>query len=89
MQERSGKRMGMLDKVLVFLGLKRAAVERTNNVAKRTGNTLGFFGMLRAAGQFVLNMFNAGTTAAGPGPQSLILPFIICIYGCTEKKGEY
>ena len=33
--------------------------------------------MLRAAGQFVLNMFNAGTTAAGPGPQSLILPFIM------------
>ena len=75
MQERSGKRMGLLDRALIFLGIKRTATERLNNAAKRTGNTLSFFGMLRQAGQFVLSMFSAGAKA--PFPASAVLPFVL------------
>ena len=74
-QLKTGKSQTVMDKLLVFLGLKRAAVERTSNVLKRTGNRISLFGMLRQAGQFVLSMFSAGAKA--PFPLNLVLPFVL------------
>ena len=71
------KGQAIMDQGLVVLGVKRAATENIVNKGKTRGNVLGIGGMLRAAGKFVLNMFNAGTTAGGIGPQSLILPFVM------------
>ena len=71
------KGQAVMDQGLVLLGVKRAATENVVNAGKSRGNKLGIGAMLRSAGRFVLNMFNAGTTAAGPGPQSLILPFVM------------
>jgi hypothetical protein len=75
MQERSGKTMGLLDKVLVALGLKRAAAEGSVNVQKTIGNRKGVFDLLRSAGSFVLKMFQAGASA--PFPANLVLPFVL------------
>ena len=76
-QASTTKGQSLMDKGLVMLGIKRAATEKVVNAGKSRGNKLGIGAMLRSAGRFVLNMFNAGTTAAGPGPQSLILPFVM------------
>ena len=71
------KGQAVMDQGLVLLGVKRAATENVVNAGKSRGNVLGIGAMLRSAGQFVLGMFTAGTTAGGVGPQSLILPFVM------------
>jgi hypothetical protein len=69
----------IIDKGLLFFGIKRRGAEAAVNVQKTIGNRKGIFGLLRSAGQFVMKMFTAGASA--PPPSNLVLPFVMGAIG--------
>jgi len=62
-------------KMKVFFGLAEEGSLVRQNVLQTSSNRKGIFGLLRAAGKFVLGMFSAGAKA--PFPLNLALPFIL------------
>ena len=79
MQLAKKKGQMIIDKGLLFFGIKRRGAEAAVNVQKTIGNRKGIFGLLRSAGQFVMKMFTAGASA--PPPSNLVLPFVMGAIG--------
>ena len=79
MQLAKKKGQMIIDKGLLFFGIKRRGAEAAVNVQKTIGNRKGIFGLLRSAGQFVMKMFTAGASA--PPPSNLVLPFVLGAIG--------